>query len=1553
MAVGVALGVTSPAGAQPPAPAGVTAPPGAAQTQPVNGQQALDTAIKCYRRGEYELAAGWFQHAQRALDDLNEAQRTDLSIWIQLNSTDLKSRRDGGELLHRADQAARAGQTREAVNLLQGVASHQKALTLADKQLYTTLASRLLPAGTPEDGARGQRPAPAPVAPSGVVQASTNSPAPQTDNAGRPVLKGGDVAKQLMRQARSALKAGDLNTAMKLATEARAYKDDLSWWDESPDKLITEIQRAEAARKTDGQANSVLGDAGSNDPRALVKKARSLYNAGKLDEAEKVAQSASAAGRTVRWGLFEDSPDNLLKDIRKATQKRDQEQSARDLVEGRRLFERAKDDPQLLAQALDLAHRAERLNGGPYSRWSFGDRPDKLRADIEEAQARNRRRGIPEPSVVARQNPPAGGTPRPASPAVAQAQPMPPPMPPVLTPNRDSRVAQTSGTAPRVTPPAPLPLTPPPAPTPSAGAGDTRKPQALALLEQARRCQKEGRLVEARRCAVDAQNLKAPFRADEEGPDKVLLWLSAQANRQVETLVAQANDNLAAAGADPARLPKAETCLNQARELALAYGFDTHALDSRLAALRKPAPPVPAPAPAPAVAQGTQPQPLPAGPATQRGEELLRQARMELRRGETRAARERAVQAFSGNFGVREEAEKVIRSIDAEEFNQRLLAASRSYDAGVSALQRQDSAQALTIFRSIEPSLLPAEKQARLKEMMGGLDPQHATVAGTTPKATPDTGTGVTQASVPARDDNYAQQVKALQDVKYQQLREEGIRVQNDARDRFQKGDTDQALEILQDHLAALRAAQLEPQRVAMLRRPVEARLEQFKTLKAQRDFEKLQVNQRNQHGVIVQGRQAAEDHKHKQLAELMKQYHTLFKEGKYREAEMYAMRAQELDPDNAQTGAAVYTARTMKNQTGYSQVKQNKENFFVEGLNDAENPGPAVTSTTPIQFDPATTARSQGRKPVEMNIGPRKNEKEREIERKLHTPINLEFQNSPLEKALSDLQEMTGVNIHLDREGLKEAGIASSMPMSVRTANPISLKSALSILLKDAGLTYVIEDEVLKVTTKQNARGKLTTRTFPVADLVLPIENYSVPSREALLRISGPGDARTINGGGVQPHIPRTGMNGGEAVSPATLGSQASMTSTPGASGAWQKHIAKGTIEDLLIKLITNTIAPTTWSDMGGPATIDYYPLGMALIINQTPDIQEQIWELLQALRRLQDQEVAVEVRFVTIAESFFERIGLDFNVNFKTNTTRYEPQIVTQQFKPFGFINDFEPNSTVIGLTPAGSFTSDLDIPLKTSSFAMAVPPFGAFPNIPGGNGGIELGLAFLSDIQVFLFMEAAQGDQRTNVMQAPKLTLHNGQTATISIEDQQYFVTNATATQIGGQIVFTPTNQLVPIGGVSLTMQAVISADRRFVRMSLTPLLTNLASAVVQLFPITTFIVPVFEGGAQGQPVPFTQFLQQPVFNTISVQTTVAVPDGGTVLLGGLKRLSEGRNEFGPPILSKLPYINRLFKNVGYGREAESMMMMVTPRIIINEEEEERFLRQNPPAAGQPLP
>ncbi len=261
----------------------------------------------------------------------------------------------------------------------------------------------------------------------------------------------------------------------------------------------------------------------------------------------------------------------------------------------------------------------------------------------------------------------------------------------------------------------------------------------------------------------------------------------------------------------------------------------------------------------------------------------------------------------------------------------------------------------------------------------------------------------------------------------------------------------------------------------------------------------------------------------------------------------------------------------------------------------------------------------------------------------------------------------------------------------------------------------------------------------------------------------------------------------------------------------------------------------------------------------------------------------------------------------------------------------------------------TPDLGIPIKTGSFDFAVPPFGGYPGTLGADGGLSLGLAFLSNIQVFMLLEAAQGDRRLNVMQAPKITVFNGQTANINVQDFQFFLTGININQANAQTFFTPNNQPFPLG-VTMQVTPVVSADRRFVRLNLTPSLTNLASTSVPLIPVQIPVPTILNGpGAGGtvfgQPQIFTMFFQQPTFTTISVNTTVNVPDGGTVLLGGLKTMSEGRVESGPPILSKIPYLNRLFTNTAFGRDGQSLMIMVTPRIIINEEEELQYRGEIP--------
>ncbi len=304
---------------------------------------------------------------------------------------------------------------------------------------------------------------------------------------------------------------------------------------------------------------------------------------------------------------------------------------------------------------------------------------------------------------------------------------------------------------------------------------------------------------------------------------------------------------------------------------------------------------------------------------------------------------------------------------------------------------------------------------------------------------------------------------------------------------------------------------------------------------------------------------------------------------------------------------------------------------------------------------------------------------------------------------------------------------------------------------------------------------------------------------------------------------------------------------------------------------------------------------------------------------------------------DNFFERVGVDFDFQINDNSNLTNP------------IPDNVNPSAIIGNTATGP-TADLDVVFDQDSFASAIPQFGGFDVGTAAN----FGFAILSDIEVFFLIQASKGDTRSNIMQAPTVTMFNGQSANVTDGAQRPFVTSVTPVVGDFAVAQQPVITILP-DGTSLNVQAVVSNDRRFVRMTLVPFFS-------QVQEVTTF---TFDGtrttrrstnsllddlinsvsGDDTDPEQIAEFetetsgvtIQLPVLATTSVSTVVSVPDGGTVLMGGIKRMSEGRTERGVPFLSNIPYVNRLFKNVGIGRDTSNLMMMVTPRIIIQAEEE----------------
>ena len=169
--------------------------------------------------------------------------------------------------------------------------------------------------------------------------------------------------------------------------------------------------------------------------------------------------------------------------------------------------------------------------------------------------------------------------------------------------------------------------------------------------------------------------------------------------------------------------------------------------------------------------------------------------------------------------------------------------------------------------------------------------------------------------------ESYKQRQKILMDS----LRQQGLDAQRDANEKFRTGQHDEALQLLEDHLAMLREQKLEAGQLALLRRPVESKLSHFRLLKAQSDLTAGSLAGRKLGQERADASRKAEEMKRQNVDRLMKEFNGLFKEGKYLEAENIAMKVSELDPDNGVAAAAIYMARQQRRVNEYRDIKNGR----------------------------------------------------------------------------------------------------------------------------------------------------------------------------------------------------------------------------------------------------------------------------------------------------------------------------------------------------------------------------------------------------------------------------------------------------------------------------------------------------------------------------------------------------------------------------------------------------------------------------------------------------
>lgn len=935
------------------------------------------------------------------------------------------------------------------------------------------------------------------------------------------------------------------------------------------------------------------------------------------------------------------------------------------------------------------------------------------------------------------------------------------------------------------------------------------------------------------------------------------------------------------------------------------------------------------------------------------GNDALEQARALLVSGNHRAAKAAALQAKQAGAGL--DADNLLAQIAQSQ----QAAAMSLYEAALDGIRKGEVARSRALLNELAADDLDEAMAQRVQDLLTKIPGENS---GQAPRAPAGLGSAGDDAEV----------------VKAQQLNAEvGTKVA-EARRKLET-DPAEAVKILEQTMVAVKAAGLSEPVTRTLVRRLEVAIELAK--KDQVAFDE-KMKEKNFREEIERKRLRileADKAKQERMKQFMDKAMAAQAEGDWVEAEKFAKLAAEVDPNEIAATALATKARIMRHYERDKQIRSDAEESRLNAWQEVD--AAAVVSEDVIKrsidmggdFKALTERRRALAERLAYNP---KSAKTVEIEKILNRPITLpNSDRMTLGEAIKYLAEYTGINIVPDQLALNEEGLTLDTPVNLTAVNNIKLKSVLKFMLNPLHLSYTIDDEVLVITSPQSGKAKMYTQVYSVADLVMS------PAKINKNAMQSPGN------GFVAP----PGLAGNSANDPNVLQAQAAaMTgATPapiGSTGGATSQVMDRDKPEFepLIHLIKSTCAPGSWSndhtpmdalngafgqgagggfggndsDAEGVGSITPFYLNISLIIRQAAEVHDEIVDLLRQLRRLQDLQVSVEVRFIAVGDSFFEQIGVDFDFAIQSDAVGRKSSFAipnpaafpiggggtggtgtTAATQPY-LINPIRDHAygrqpLVVGMNgPTNdinnpSFNPNLMLPFTQSTSDAATNIFNAIPNLGG-----TFGLAFLSDLEVYLFLQAIQGDTRSNLVQAPKVTSFNGAPASVANFEGINYVSSLIPIVGGGSVAFTPQVQTFP-DGVQLFVTPVVSADRRYVRLSLSPVFTTFLG-------FDNFSVPaaVGGGGLGGQSSTINAQLQLPRFTFTNVTTTVTVPDGGTVLLGGVKRLREERREFGVPILSKTPMIDRLFRNIGIGRRTDSLMLMVTPRIIILEEEEERL-------------